>query len=206
VSRLSDQRIRAHSGSRQAIGSAVIVGGLVLTAVAVAGQTAAQLVDFEVYHLRIDVLNSDQHASIFGIASICANGAVAVVAAVRATNSDRRASWALVSVLVAVAMVLRIANAGDGDPLRYILLLPLVSVLVVLLWSLTSAESESARVVARTGIALLVFSYVVHVVGPGMVPALSRSNSWAYEAKGVLKHDGELAGWILLATGLAAYR
>jgi hypothetical protein len=50
---------------------------------------------------------------------------------------------------------------------------------------------------------LLVFSFVVHAVGPSAVSALG-GGGWAHQLKGVLKHSAELGGWMLVATGVAA--
>jgi hypothetical protein len=178
----------------------------VVAVVAVVAQTAAQLIDFDIYHLRIGALSSEQHASVFGVASICANGLAAVAAAAAGRTAGPRSSWALVSALIAIVMVLRIGNVGDGDPKRYVLLLPLVGVILVLLWRLTSREPAGARTEARAGIGLLVFSYVVHVFGPRIVADLGYgTGGWVYQVRGILKHGGELAGWILVATGLAAF-
>ena len=55
------------SGSTQ-----VITAGLLLTAAVVFAQTASQLIDFHFFDLRLRVLDSDHHASVFGAISILA--------------------------------------------------------------------------------------------------------------------------------------
>ena len=64
-------------------------------------------------------------------------------------------------------------------------------------------ENRNAAAVERTGLGLLVVSFVVHAVGPSIVSALG-GGGWAYQLKGVLKHSAELGGWLLVATGVAA--
>ena len=57
----------------------------------------------------------------------------------------------------------------------------------------------------RVGLFVLAFSFVAHVVGPRIVTHLGYGvGSWPYELKGILKHSTELAGWILVGTGVLA--
>jgi hypothetical protein len=101
-------------------------------------------------------------------------------------------------VLIAALLVLRLAvTYGTAS-----LIVP-VTVTFLLLWWLSGSEPARARFILRAGLCLLVFSFVVHAVGPSMVSALG-GGSWAYQLKGVLKHSAELGGWMLVATGVAA--
>jgi hypothetical protein len=62
---------------------------------------ATQIIDFAVYDLRIDALNSDGHASIFGIMSLVAELAMAMAAWFRGLHSDKRGSWLVLAALAA---------------------------------------------------------------------------------------------------------
>ena len=177
----------------------IVPGGVLLALVAVLVQVTTQLVDFGFYDLRIAALNSNHHASVFGIASLAAQAAAAVAAAFRGSTGSRRTTWTLSAGLIAVLLGLRMSLSYSTS-----LLLPFVVALFVLLWRLTADESEQARRIVRIGLYLLVFSFVVHAVGPTIVSALGYAgNSWPYEAKGILKHSAELGGWMLVATGVA---
>jgi len=172
--------------------------GIVVTALVVAGQCLAQAIDFAFFQLDIRALNSDTHASIFGVASLGAQALVVVAAAARSRGSRHRAGWAIVAVLTGLLLVFRV-----GVSFRAALLSGPVVVLFALLWRLTTGDRRQARVVMRAGLACLAFSYVVHAFGPHVVADLGYAgNSWPYQVKGMLKHSGELAGWLLVAIGI----
>jgi uncharacterized membrane protein YfbV (UPF0208 family) len=192
---------RAYPGRGSVAGPESIVrGGLLLTLVVVIAQTTTQLVDFGLYGLRIGALNSNHHASVFGVASLLAQGAAALAAALRLTGSRRRGMWALVTALIAALLYARVSVAFSTT----LLLVPVIA-LFALLWRATADDRAPARTALRAGLCLLVCSFAVHVVGPEIVSALGYTgNSWPYQVKGVLKHGGELGGWILVATGLLA--
>ncbi len=174
--------------------------GLSVALAAVLGQIVTQLIDFQVYGLRIAVLDSDTHASIFGVASLVAQAAAAAAAAVRGVHAVRRAGWFLLAAILALLLVVR-AVLPDDPPL---LVVPLAFV-CAMVWSLTTTDPARTRRIVRAALALLAFSFVVHIVGLKIVEALGYGyRSWAYELKGLLKHTTELAGWILVATGLLA--
>ena len=54
---------------------------------------------------------------------------------------------------------------------------------------------------------LLACSFALHAVGPQADAAGNTAylaeHTWAYQLTGMLKHGAELAGWMLLATGMA---
>ncbi len=178
----------------------IVLGGVLFTAAAVVAQMATQSIDFGVYGLRIAALDSNVHASIFGIASLVAQGAAAGAIAVRSIGSRRRGLWVLLSALVSALLAVRIFTSYGG-----VLLLPPVAVVFILLWQLTSDDPAPARAIVRGALILLAFSFLVHLVGPKIVTALGYGgNTWPYQVKGILKHSTEMAGWILVATGVAA--
>jgi uncharacterized membrane protein YfbV (UPF0208 family) len=178
----------------------VIRAGLLLTLAAVIAQAAAQSIDFGVYSLRVTALDSNVHGSIFGVISIVAQGATAVAMVVRARTASQPRVWALLAAVVGALTVVRIVTSYNAA----VLIVP-VAVVFVLVWQLTADDPVEARMVVRAGLLLLVFSFVVHAVGPKLVTALGYSvNSWPYEIKSMLKHGSEMAGWMLLAVGLVA--
>jgi hypothetical protein len=177
---------------------ALVASALLLATLLMAAQIAAQLVDFGVFDLSVGWLNSNHHASLFGIASLAAQGAAAAAAALRSAAPPRRAAWAAGAVLIAALLVLRLAVTYGTAPL-----IGPVTLTFLLLWWLGGGEPAPARPLVRAGLFLLVFSFVVHAAGPSVVSALG-GGDWAYQLKGVLKHSAELGGWMLVATGVAA--
>jgi hypothetical protein len=170
---------------------------IVLTLVVV-GQVLTQAIDFGFFQLRIGLLNSNNHASIFGVASLAAQALAALAAAGRSRASRRSTEWIVLAALTLLLLVARV-----GFSFRAVLLLGPVALLFVLVWYLTSDDPGPARAVVRAGLAALVFSYVVHVFGPHVVAALGYAgNTWPYQVKGMLKHSAELAGWLLVAIGV----
>jgi len=177
----------------------LVSGGLLLALVAVLMQVAVQLIDFGVYDLRIGALDSNLHTSVFGVASLAAQGAAALAAATRAASAEHRGGWIVATALIAALLAVRMSVSYSTSRL-----LPFVAVAFGLLWLLAADEQQPARRLVQAGLSLLVFSFVVHAVGPHIVAALGYGgNSWPYQVKGVLKHSTELGGWMIVATGVA---
>jgi hypothetical protein len=178
----------------------VIAVGAALALAAILAQLLTQIVNFTVYDLRIGALNSDVHASVFGIMSLVAELAMAAAAAYRGLRSDHRTRWLGLAALVAALVAVRAALPGSATAFTA----PVV-VVFLLVWTLTEHDPGSARSVARGALFLLAFSFVVHAVGLTIVHKLGYgANTWPYEIKGLLKHTAELAGWMLLSTGVLA--
>ena len=177
----------------------VVFAGVLLTSVCVVTQALTQLLDFGL-GLHIGAFESDVHTSIFGILSLVAQGSVAVAAASRSARSARRKAWLVLSALVLVLLVVRISI-----PYHAILLLPFVAAVFFLVVWLTAHDPPRWRAIVWGSLFLLVFSFVVHAVGVKVVTALGYgTDSWPYEIKALLKHTAELAGWLLLMTGIVA--
>ena len=186
----------------------VITGGLLLTAAVVFAQTASQWIDFHFFDLRLRVLDSDHHASVFGALSILTQAIAAAAIGVRAVSA-RRLSWLLVAAVVGVLTVPRALVTYEPAFQRHevtILALPL-SIVLAALCTLTFRDARPARSIVWTSLILLACSFGLHAVGL-QAEAVSRTyladHSWTYQLTGMLKHGAELAGWMLLATGVIA--
>jgi nitrate/nitrite transporter NarK len=106
----------------------------------------------------------------------------------------------MAAALMSALLVVRLTASYDTA-----LLVPPVAVLFASLWKLTSDDEPAPRAVIRGALALLALSFLVHAVGPKTLTALGYSgNAWPYQLKGILKHTTEMAGWMLLASGLFA--
>jgi hypothetical protein len=187
----------------------VMAAGLLVTAVVVFAQTAGQLIDFRFFELRLRVLDSDHRASVFGALSVLAEAGAATAIGLRAV-SGRRVAWILVAGVVGVLTVPRALMHYEAAFERYdvpILMAPL-GVVFVVLCALTVRDVRRVRFMVWVSLALLTCSFALHAVGPqadvaGNI-AYEATNTWAYQAAGVLKHGAELAGWMLLTTGMLA--
>jgi hypothetical protein len=188
----------------------VLAVGLVVTAAAVLAQTVSQWVDFHFFDLSLRALDSDHHASVFGAASILAEAVTAAAIALRGV-SMRRLAWLLVAVPVGVLIIPRALMRYETVFARYdvpILVVPLTVVFVVLC-VLTFRDARRVRLMVWASLVLLACSFALHAVGPqadadGRATTYLITHTWAYQATGMLKHGAELAGWMLLATGIAA--
>ena len=185
-----------------------MTAGLLLTAAVVFAQTTSQWIDFRLFDLRLAVLDSDHHASVFGAMSILAQAVAGAAIGLRAV-AMRRPALLLVAALVCALTVPRALMRYEPAFERYdvpILVAPLAVACVVLCAS-TFRDPKRVRFIVWGSLALLACSFALHAVGPQADADRSRpyvAHTWAYQGTGMLKHGAELAGWMLLATGMAA--
>ena len=171
--------------------------GILATAILVVAQVTAQLTDYAAFHSRIVALDSNSHTSVFGIASLAAQALAAIVAWRYARRSPRRSLWVFVGSTIAILLVLRVSATFSS-----LLVVPTAALFVI--WWMGAEDLGSRGHLLRVALLLLVFSFLVHVVGPKIISAIGAdSTSWAYEVKGILKHTTELAGWSLATLAVA---
>ena len=178
----------------------VIVAGLLVTTAMVALLAASQLINYGVFDLRLRAFDTDTHASVFGVASILAEAAAGAAIAWRGSRVERhRWAWLALAALVAGLIVMRTMTTFNAATLAA----PLACVFVLVCW-LTWPDPVAPRTVVWAALILMVTSLVLHQVGLD-ADVLNYSNqSWAYQITAVAKHGCELAGWLLLATGIIA--
>jgi hypothetical protein len=107
---------------------------------------------------------------------------------------------------LACALLLSAVFVLDTLSPRHALVLaaPAAAGALVLLWRLAPAGSAARRLL-RPGCAVLALAFAGHALGAWLVDHFGQgADSWAYQAKVVIKHGGELVGWTLVASGLAA--
>jgi hypothetical protein len=178
----------------------IIVAGLLVTIAIVALQAVSQAIDFSVFNLRIRALNSDKHDSLFGLASLLAQAAVAAVSVWRGRRVERhRRVWYALGALVAGLVIVRGLTTFDATALA----VPLACVFCLACW-LTWRDPGPARAIVWAGLVLMATSLLLHKVGLAADASTASDYTWAYQITGMVKHGAELAGWTLLATGIAA--
>jgi len=177
----------------------VVVAGLVLTLVILLVQAASQAIDFKADHLRVAAFNADKHYSVFGLASLLAQLAVAAASVRRGRKaSQHRFAWYVLAGLASALVIIRGLITFNAS----VVALPLAAVLALLTW-LTWRDGRT-RVLVWAGLALLILSLLLHKVGLAADDSLASDFTWKYQITGMIKHGAELGGWLLVVTGVVA--
>jgi hypothetical protein len=192
--------------------------GTVLACAAVALQTLVYLVDIYAFDRSIALFDLDE-GGLVTWASSCATFAVAMAAFLLGFVDPRRrasATGAAVAaaylsfddaVIIHEDLGLEIAEAlGLSSSYAQViwpaLYFPLVAALMVLLVRLGRATPEAFRLV-RLGLGLLIAAIALNMAGIVLDFADVDKASFAWTVEIVLEEGLELAGWILVATGLS---
>ena len=179
---------------------AIVVAGVAVAVAAVVAQLTAQLVDYLLFDLRLPLLDSNKHRSLFGAASLLAHACAVAAALVGAVIGPRRLAWIALCLSLAVLLVLR-AFVG----FHLLQAAPLVLVVFTVVWWFSLRAPRAEALTLRIALCLLAVSFVVHVAAPtGQSTFDYQRHTWKYQTRGMVKHGASLTGWILLASGLAA--
>jgi hypothetical protein len=137
---------------------------------------------------------------VFGLASLLAQIATAAACSRRARRTERhRRPWIVLGAITAGLVVVRALATYNGKAVP----LPVACVFSLLCW-LTWRDPLAARTVVWAGLLLMGASLLLHEVGLAADASTARESTWAYQMTGIVKHGAELAGWLLVATGLVA--
>jgi hypothetical protein len=107
--------------------------------------------------------------------------------------------WLGLGVLVGVLILIRGLTTFNAK----VLALPLACVFLALCW-LTWRDPGPVRATVWSGLLLLAASLLLHKIGPGADDSTATDFTWTYQIDSMIKHGAELAGWMLLATGIVA--
>ena len=168
---------------------------------------ATQLLDFTAWNLRVRAIDASYEWSWSHVASTTciAIGTVLCVAGAARTDGGgrgRRRAWRAAAVLMAVLLADNVTRLHEHVPHWPIVYAPIVVGLGVAM-AAVAAGRPGARLV-QGAVGLLCLSLVIHVAGPKAVSALGWSpTSLAFQVKVALKEGTELAGWVLLLSGLS---
>jgi hypothetical protein len=176
--------------------------GTGFAAVVVAAQVSAHLFDFWALHLRSALLDSASEHGIF-----VRLGGVAILACAGTTLAHGRSSRLAVPLAVVTTGFFADALFGlhEHIPHWQVVYAPLLGAIAAGYWLLAAPFAPAPRRLVRAALVLLVLSAAIHVLGPPALAALGWGpGAWEYQVKIALKEATEIAGWILLASGLAA--
>ena len=214
-------RARAWPGERALAAGSVPLARLARTGLAVALaalvlQSAAHLVNDLALDRRFRHLNADVDGNLLSWVSALATfaAASAALALAAAVPPRRRRLVALAAILaffsadevIGIHENLGAAFALVGLPdvagIWFPVYLPVFALTIWLLWTV-AADVPAAATTLVLGVALLVAAIGAEVLRAGWVHVLDRSTSGvAYSLEVAVEEGAELAGWILIATGL----
>ena len=191
--------------------------GLAVTVVVVAAQTAGHLVNDLLLDRRFWHLNADVDGNALTWASalatlVCASVLVALARAVPA----RVLRFSLLAAVLTFFALDDLAGIHEdlgsylarvGLPdiagIWFPVYLPLFGLTFLLLWQIRPVPGRAAFQL-RLGLALLGAALVGEMLAAGALSALDRTaHAWPYTVEVALEEAAELAGWILIASGLA---
>jgi hypothetical protein len=188
------------STAREYDGARVARIGIGFAAVVVAAQVSAHLFDFWALHLRSLLLDSASEHGVF-----VRLGGVAILACAGATLAHTRSSRLAVPLAVVTAWLFADGLLGLHAHIPHwkLVYVPLLGAIAAGYWLLSAPFAPSPRRLVGAALVLLMLSAAIHVLGPPALAALGWGPSaWQYQVKIALKEATEIAGWILLASGL----
>ena len=191
--------------------------GVLTAGVAVAAQSAADIVGFFWFDRMVGQLNAGSELTIWSWASSTAIACAALATALLAVAHDKyRTTYLFLVAALAffsaddtlqVHERLKANLGGTRDAVRIIwpiVYLPLLIASFSLLWRCAAHATRSATRNIRLGLLLLVAAVGCEVASFGLVQVGLDKGTFAYELEVIVEEGLELAGWILIASGLLA--
>jgi hypothetical protein len=203
----------------EAVDTVLLVGLIAATAAFVVQGTAH--VANVALDRRYNLFDADSDYGLFAWASAAVTAVAAALAFVLASRL-RRGDYLLLGIALTLlalddlfAVHERIGELADTLGLSeriqlqrlvwIVVLLPLLAAAAVLLWRIAREAPDRAGDAVRIGLALLVLAVAAEAVTPVLFNFDWGQNSVPYELEVVLEEGAELAGWILVVTGLAGF-
>jgi hypothetical protein len=184
----------------------LVARGIAATIVVVVAGTTAQLVDYAAYDLRVHALNSNADGGVFGIVGDAALAVAACAAWLLAAVAHRHGA-AIVALppLLTFLAIDKAARLHDHVPHYVFLYLPVLTATFVTAVAVARQLPRRIPRVVGLGLVLLAGSYLLHQFGETLIEDLGASpDGWIHQVKAIIKHGAEVAGWMLIALGLAA--
>jgi hypothetical protein len=178
--------------------------GLAGTALLIALGTGAQLVHYGL-GLEAAALDSSGDGGAFGVVGKLAL-VVASLAAWWALASSRTQDLALAALPVLLSFLSfdKALRLHDGIVAWQLLYAPVLLMTAAALVVTARRLPAPAPGLVSAGLGLLVVALALHALGGPALEGLGVvQDSWASQASGLGKHGAEVAGWLLVALGLA---
>jgi hypothetical protein len=166
-------------------------------------EVAAHLLDFALDDLRVRLLDASTEWSwshLLATAAL-ASGAGISLLATRRRRDEARQWWSL-AAFFGVLLADNVTRAHEAVPHWPLIVLPALAGVAIGVVRLARGTPVFETAVA--GLALLLASFAIHVLGHALVHGLGWGpTTWGYQIKVALKEGTELAGWVLLVPVLA---
>jgi hypothetical protein len=193
-----------HDGSNSGTDRLITVGIAAVSGVVVAG-TAAQLVGYGFFHGRVSALDSASDGGLFGLVGDISI-ATATVAAWIVLLRVRPVSVAMVALPPVLTFLTldKIFRLHDHLPHWLVFYLPVLAATFAAVAAVARRLSPRCVRLTAVGLALLIGSFALHLYGEWLLYHVGGSDTgWMFQVKAVVKHGLEVAGWFLIALGLA---
>jgi len=203
IIRLSTDTTEDKMTARQ---SRLITSGVLGIGAVVLAQTAAQLINYKFFDLRLKVIDSSGDGGLFGILGILASvlAAAAAWGALPRLPEARRLLVMLAPLLTFLATD-KALRLHDDVPNWLAVYAPLLAAALVLLLLFAHQTNAEARRLIFSALVLLAVAFLIHQFGNPALERLHDSTAdWLHAVKGVTKHGAELAGWLLVGLGVVA--
>ncbi|MGY1661077.1 hypothetical protein ACI78Q_07635 [Geodermatophilus sp. SYSU D00705] len=178
---------------------AAVVGSVLV----VAAGSVAQLVDYAVLDLRVDVLDSAEDGGAFGLVGDLAALAAAGSAWLLLVRSPhRRPALVALPPLLTVIAVDKALRVHDHVPHYLLLYAPVLAGAFACVVAVARMVPRPGSRLLLAGVALLAVAFGLHVVGERVLTGLGvGADPLAHQLKAVVKHGCEVQAWLLLAIG-----
>jgi hypothetical protein len=194
--------------------------GVALAVALVALQSIAHLIDVVAFDLRFAMINADSDSGAFAWMSSVATFGAALLLCLLALVWPTRI-WPLVALAGAVAFMSLDDMVGLHErvsalettlgPIEHfarifwpLVFMPLLAATFVGLLGIAAGLRTAPAHALLAGLALLVLAIALEMASPILFALGSDHGELAYELEVILEEGAELAGWILVATALAA--
>lgn len=190
------------------------LGVLVIVVLVLAG-SAAQLINYEFFGLRIRSLEPGSDGGVFGVVGDIAIATAAVSAWVLAARvRSARPAAAALAALVTFLAADHVTRLHENIPDWLAFYVPVLGASFICLVAVSRGSSGRTKFRANrggglavdsligAGLLLLCFSFLLHVFGWLVSLGITDTTGFAYQAKAAVKHASETAGWFLIALGL----
>jgi hypothetical protein len=182
----------------------LIAAGIAATGAVVLAGTAAQLIDYGFLDGRVAALDSATDGGIFGVVGDVSL-ALATAAAWTVLIRMRPVTAATVALppLLTFLTIDKVFRFHDHIPHWIVVYLPLLAAVFVAAVSIARRLSSLCFRVIAIALAMLAGAFLINRSGDWILREVGGwDNGWMWQAKAVVKHGLEVAGWLLMALGL----